>query len=110
MEINYILLKIKHLIIFNIKFNKTFRTKRKIFTFKRFFGLIIIGLSGYLIQDYYTERIFWRNIRTLKAGAVIIINYKYRFSPENVDKIHEETAFEIYNLCKTNDGLYVKFG
>lgn len=49
-------------------------------------------------------------MRTLRVGISIIINYKFRFTPETVDEIHEYTAHDIYNLCKTNDGLYVKFG
>lgn len=75
------------------------------------FKLLTLGVAGYAGYDYTTrERIFWRNLRTLKAGLVIIYNYKWRFSPENVDTIHEETAKELYNMCMENDGLYVKFG
>lgn len=75
------------------------------------FRLAFMGFAGYAAYDYTTrEKIFWRNMRTLKAGAVIIYNYKWKFSPENVQTIHEETAEELYNMCKENDGLYVKFG
>lgn len=73
--------------------------------------IVGLGFAGYAGYDYSTrEKIFWRNLRTLKAGAVILYNYKWRFNPECVDTIHEETAEELYNMCRENDGLYVKFG
>ncbi|EAR86296.1 ABC1 family protein (chaperonin), putative (macronuclear) [Tetrahymena thermophila SB210] len=79
--------------------------------FRHWKKMLGLGMAGYAGYDYTTrEKIMWRNLRTLKAGAVILINYKWRFSPENVEQIHEETAEELYNMCRENDGLYVKFG
>lgn len=73
--------------------------------------LLSLGMLGYVGYDYTTpERMVQRSLRTLKAGAVIMYNYKWRFSPDCVDTIHEDTAYELYNMCKENDGLYVKFG
>ena len=40
----------------------------------------------------------------------LLYNYKIRFSEDNFNEIHDTTARDIYELCKTNDGLYVKFG
>lgn len=73
--------------------------------------LCCLGLVGYVGYDCTTrEKILWRNVRTIKAGLVILYNYKWRFSPECVERIHDETAQELYEMCKENDGLYVKFG
>jgi len=78
---------------------------------KTAFKIAFAGLAGAAVYDSCTrEKIMWRNLRTLKAGAVILYNYKWRFSPECVNTIHEETAQELYNMCRENDGLYVKFG
>ena len=79
-------------------------------TLKFVFRTSVLGFGVYITQDYYRNQIFWRNMRTLRVGLNILINYKFRFSPENVEQIHEETAFDMYNLCRVNDGLYVKFG
>lgn len=49
-------------------------------------------------------------MRTLYVGAKIIYNYKIKFNENNIDEVHEDTASSIYNLCRNNDGLYVKFG
>ncbi|EGR28453.1 chaperonin, putative [Ichthyophthirius multifiliis] len=79
--------------------------------FKKILPITLGSFGSYLIYDYNSQdRILYRNLRTLKTGFIILYNYKIRFSPENVNQIHEETAAEIYNLCKSNDGLYVKFG
>lgn len=76
---------------------------------KKALALSTLGcIIGY---DYTTpEKMIQRNLRTLKAGAKILYNYKLRYGPECVQTIHEDTAYELYCLCKENDGLYVKFG
>ncbi len=64
-----------------------------------------------LIYDYNTrEQVAIRNLRTVWCGMKLLYNYKIRFSEDNFNEIHETTARDIYELCKTNDGLYVKFG
>jgi len=66
------------------------------------------------IHDYFftEEQIYTRNFRALKVGIKILYYYKIKFSPENenVNYIHETIAKDLYEMCKINDGLYVKFG
>ncbi len=74
---------------------------------KRFLAL---GTIGTIIYDMNSEaKIISRNTRTLWCGLQILYNYKIRFTPENIESVHEDTAKAIYDMCLKNDGLYVKF-
>ena len=73
----------------------------------------IIGMAAVsaVAYDYNTkEQVIIRNYRTMMCGLRLLYNYKIRFGPDNVNEIHENTAKDIYEICKKNDGLYVKFG
>jgi aarF domain-containing kinase len=72
---------------------------------------LIFGLPLYIGYDFTTkEQNIKRNLRTIYSGLKILYNFKWRFASENAEQIHEETAKDLYELCRDNDGLYVKFG
>jgi aarF domain-containing kinase len=78
---------------------------------RRAFIALAMPMTAYTAYDYLTpEQLLIRNLRTLSCGVKILINYKLRYTPENMNQIHEESARTIYELCLANDGLYVKIG
>ncbi len=78
---------------------------------RRAFLTLTMPLAAYVTYDYLTpEQLLIRNLRTLACGLRILINYKVLFSQENMNQIHDDTARAIYEMCRDNDGLYVKFG
>ncbi|KAI8821295.1 ABC1 family-domain-containing protein [Fimicolochytrium jonesii] len=71
----------------------------------------LLGVAA--LDTYAYDRTLQRNIRTLVAGAIVTADYKWNFVPgnaENIEKLHERTAERILDVCKTNGGLYIKFG
>lgn len=72
---------------------------------------VFLGGAAYCVYDFNTdEQLILRSMRTLSVGFQLLYNYKIKFSPENVDTVHDDMARALYNLCNNNDGLYVKFG
>ncbi|KAL0489996.1 ABC1 family protein [Acrasis kona] len=71
------------------------------------------GLALYEIDTHFYARTFQRNLRTILTGIKIIADYKLNFTPEKADKIsnlHTRVAEDLYRVCTTNAGLYIKFG
>ena len=76
---------------------------------------ILFGSSAcFGLYDYFMteEQIYTRNLRAVRVGIKILYYYKIKFNAEteNVNYIHETIAKDLYEMCKINDGLYVKFG
>ncbi len=63
-----------------------------------------------LHDKYLGDDLLFRNARSLYCGAKLVYQYKIALNPENIAAIHETVAQDLFNLCKRNDGLYVKFG
>jgi len=70
---------------------------------------VCFGLYDYFMTE---EQIYTRNLRAVRVGIKILYYYKIKFNAEteNVNYIHETIAKDLYEMCKINDGLYVKFG
>jgi aarF domain-containing kinase len=77
-------------------------------------GIAATGITGlYCFDKYFYYSTIQRNLKTLVAGVIITIDYKLNFNADNaanIDALHERTAKRILNVCKSNGGLYIKFG
>jgi aarF domain-containing kinase len=77
-------------------------------------GIASAGVASvWAFDKYFYYSTIQRNLKTLFAGAIITIDYKLNFNADNVDNIdalHERTAKRILDVCKSNGGLYIKFG
>ncbi|KAH9942243.1 ABC1-domain-containing protein [Epithele typhae] len=54
-----------------------------------------------------------RNLRTVYACAIIALDYKINFTPENaagIPALQERVANRVYDLLVENGGLYIKIG
>jgi aarF domain-containing kinase len=77
-------------------------------------GLAAAGIAGFWAFDeycYYST--IQRNLKTLAAGIIITIDYKLNFKAskaDQIDALHERTAKRILDVCRSNGGLYIKFG
>ena len=72
-----------------------------------------IGFGGYVLDKYAYASTFERNFRTVVAGVLITLDYKLNFQPgdpSKIDQLHQRVAERIFNVCKKNGGLYIKFG
>lgn len=80
--------------------------KRRLFTRGALGSLTLATLH----DKYMGDDLLFRNMRSLYCGAKLVYQYKVALSPENIASIHESVANDLFSLCKSNDGLYVKFG
>ena len=70
----------------------------------------LLGLAAY---DRLEEGVVVRTLRTFSTGALIALDFKLFFDPndvEQMDRIHERTARRIHDVCTRNAGLYIKLG
>ena len=77
-------------------------------------GLFVgVGAGGYLLDKYAYSSTIQRNTRTVWNALIITLDYKLNFTPgdsSKIDALHERVARRMYNVCKENGGLYIKFG
>jgi aarF domain-containing kinase len=85
--------------------------------FKRFakgLSAVTLGVGiGYAIDNSFYYSSVTRSFRTFWVIGSVALDYKLNFRPEKIDDIenlHSRTAHKIYNLCRKNGGLYIKFG
>jgi aarF domain-containing kinase len=80
----------------------------------RRFGIFVgVGAAGYLIDKHAYSSTLQRNLRTVWNACLIAADYKLNFNPGDsakIDALHERVAQRMYNVCKENGGLYIKFG
>jgi aarF domain-containing kinase len=62
-------------------------------------------------QFYYST--LQRNLYTLYSGVLVAVDVKWNFSASKADQIsqlYDRVSKRILNCCKSNGGLYIKFG
>ncbi|KAI8905149.1 ABC1 family-domain-containing protein [Gorgonomyces haynaldii] len=78
------------------------------------YAVPLVGLAGFFVYDNaFNYSTFTRNIKTVYTAAIVAIDYKINFNKEKSNQIaelHSRTATKIFELCKANGGLYIKFG
>ncbi|SCV72202.1 BQ2448_4896 [Microbotryum intermedium] len=70
-----------------------------------------LGLVVYAWDRTYHASALTRTARTAYVGAVMALDFKLNFNPDNstaIDALHERVAHRINDLCVTNGGLYIK--
>ncbi|QRV72632.1 ABC1 family protein [Ceratobasidium sp. AG-Ba] len=72
-----------------------------------------LGVGGYYYDREFQSSAVRRSLRTLWMGAVVTIDYKWNFNPNNsagIDALHERVAKRLHDCIVTNAGLYIKVG
>ncbi|KDE09314.1 ABC1 atypical protein kinase [Microbotryum lychnidis-dioicae p1A1 Lamole] len=70
-----------------------------------------LGVALYAWDNTYYASALTRTARTAYVGAVMALDFKLNFNPDNataIDALHERVAHRINDLCVTNGGLYIK--
>jgi len=73
-------------------------------------GAIILGVDNYAYDSCLT-----RSLRTFSVGLLVALDYKLNFRPDpwigdSVMDVHNRSAQRIFDLLRTNGGLYLKIG
>ena len=92
---------------------KTYRRVRK-------WGRRLVYLSGAFGLAYGLDRQFYasslaRSVRTFGLGLIVAVDYKVNFRPhpplaESIAALHRRNAERLFDLLRTNGGLYLKIG
>lgn len=61
-------------------------------------------------DEVYGYRRIQRTLLTVKTGAILLYEYKVRWTPETSDDVHARVSKRLVDCLKRNEGLYVKFG
>lgn len=72
-----------------------------------------LGLAGgalWLADDSLCHGVARRNLRAMMTGAILVFEYKLRWTPETSDEVHARVSKRLVNCMRENEGLYVKFG
>ncbi|KAI9675082.1 MAG: hypothetical protein M1817_001490 [Caeruleum heppii] len=75
-----------------------------------------LGLGGLYIADrqFYASSLT-RSFRTFGLGIIVALDYKINFRPnppfaESIQAVHTRNAEKLFDLLRTNGGLYLKIG
>lgn len=74
--------------------------------------LLSVGVGIWAIDTQFNASALTRTARTFYNGAIIAIDFKMNFNPDNadaIDALHERVAKRMHYVCVTNGGLYIKF-
>lgn len=88
------------------------RTRR----WTRRFAYFAVGLGVlYVVDSQFYASSITRSVRTFGLGLVVAIDYKINFRPhpplaESIPALHRRNAERLFNLLRTNGGLYLKMG
>jgi aarF domain-containing kinase len=95
-------------------------TPAKLYRRTRKWGRILFYLSAGLGTLYLVDRQFYassltRSFRTFGLGLVVAIDYKLNFRPNpwlggTIPDLHRRNAERLFDLLRTNGGLYLKIG
>jgi len=72
-----------------------------------------VGGAIYKIDKDYNASVLKRNVKTVYNGAIIAVDYKFNFRPDNaasIENIHERVAKRLFEVCRDNGGIYIKMG
>ena len=68
-----------------------------------------------LLDTYFYDEALTRSFRTFYTGLIIALDYKVNFRPDpwigdSVADLHSRSAKRVFDLLRTNGGLYLKIG
>lgn len=73
-------------------------------------GALVLGVDNYAYDSCLT-----RSLRTFSVGLLVALDYKFNFRPDpwigdSVMDVHNRSAQRIFDLLRSNGGLYLKIG
>nr|POF07782.1 abc1 family protein c10f6.14c [Quercus suber] len=92
---------------------RTYRRTRK--WLRRIVRLAILGAAIYSIDTFFYDSCLTRCTRTFTTGLVVALDYKLNFRPDpwigdGVMDLHNRSAQRVFDLLRSNGGLYLKIG
>ncbi|KAL8734639.1 MAG: hypothetical protein Q9181_003123 [Wetmoreana brouardii] len=93
--------------------SKTYRRTHK---WTRRLLYLALGLGvAYEIDQYFLYASFTRSARTFWLGLIVATDYKINFRPhpplaDSIQALHNRNAERLFDLLRTNGGLYLKIG
>lgn len=83
--------------------------------FRRFTYLFAVGAVGWAVDRQLYASSLSRSLRTFGLGLWVALDYKINFRENppfanDVAEVHERSARHLFNLLRTNGGLYLKIG
>jgi aarF domain-containing kinase len=78
---------------------------------------VTLGVGGtvYFVDRQYQASSITRSVRTFYTGLVVGLDYKINFRPnpllaKSFEELHARNAQRVFDLIRTNGGLYLKIG
>ena len=92
---------------------KTYRRTRK--WIRRLFYTTLSTALILTLDTYFYDSSLTRSFRTFSNGLLIALDYKLNFRPDpwigdSVTDLHARSAQRVFELLRTNGGLYLKIG
>ncbi|KAL8842057.1 MAG: hypothetical protein Q9170_000660 [Blastenia crenularia] len=92
---------------------KTYHRTRR---WTRRFLYLALGLgAAYEVDQHFLYASLTRSARTFWLGLLVATDYKINFRPhpplaDSIQALHDRNAERLFNLLRTNGGLYLKIG
>merc|ERR1719210_3206327 len=80
-----------------------------VLTKRRQLGLGLFA-TGWYFDEFHNHRAVQRNLKSFVTALQVLYIYKVKWNAENTSECHRSAAQAILDTCKTNSGLYIKFG
>lgn len=82
---------------------------------RRLFILSAIVSTGYVIDVQFNASSLTRSFRTFKTGLLVGVDYKINFRAHpplasSIEALHARNAERVFELLRSNGGLYLKIG
>lgn len=82
---------------------------------RRFAYLTLVGAAGYVVDNQLYAGSITRSVRTFSLGLWVALDYKINFRENppfaaDIGEVHHRNASKLFELLRTNGGLYLKIG
>lgn len=82
---------------------------------RRFAYLTLFGAAGYVADNQFYASSITRSVRTFSLGLWVALDYKINFRENppfaaDIAEVHHRNASKLFDLLRTNGGLYLKIG
>lgn len=92
---------------------KQFKRTRK--WVRRLGYVTLVGAVAYVIDNKFYAASLTRSVRTFRLAATVALDYKINFREnppfaDDIAEVHSRSAQKLFNLLRSNGGLYLKIG
>jgi aarF domain-containing kinase len=82
---------------------------------RRFAYLTLFSTAGYVVDNQFYASSITRSVRTFGLGLWVALDYKINFRENppfaaDIGEVHHRNASRLFDLLRTNGGLYLKIG